>query len=103
MATGLILVDIQNEYFPGGSSHYTLEPGWLNLGIGPAAPVRLEWATYFDAADQAGQSRLFGGIHIQADDFTGRMIGAACGQGAWSLAQAYFAGDAPESAVACRG
>ena len=52
----------------------------------------LEWATYYDAADAAGQSRLFGGIHVQADDFTGRMIGATCGKDAWALARRYFAG-----------
>jgi hypothetical protein len=92
-----------SQYFPGGSSHYTLEPGWLNLGSGPATNVELEWATYFDAADQAGQSRLFGGIHLQADDFTGRVIGAACGQGAWRLAQAYYAGAVPRSPSGCDG
>ena len=52
----------------------------------------LSWATYFDAADQAGQSRLFGGIHFQADDFAGRITGAACGKDAWQLAQRYYAG-----------
>ena len=57
--------------------------------------MRLEWATYFDAADQAGTSRIFGGIHITADDFAGREIGSGCGRDAWSLAQLYYAGDAP--------
>jgi hypothetical protein len=44
--------------------------------------VVLEWGTYADASDQAGQSRLFGGIHVQADDFTGRIIGSTCGKDA---------------------
>jgi hypothetical protein len=90
------------EYFPGGSSRYTLERGSLNLEFGPTADVTLEWATYFDAADQAGQSRLFGGIHIRADDFTGRIIGSACGRAAWALASAYFTGTVPESPLGCR-
>ena len=90
------------EYFPGGSSHYTLEAGALVLESGPTMDVRLEWATYFDAADQAGQSRLFGGIHIQADDFNGRMIGSACGKGAWALALTYFAGAVPDVALGCQ-
>jgi hypothetical protein len=92
-----------SEYFPGGVSHYTLEPGELILEDGPTTAVRLEWATYFDAADQAGQSRLFGGIHIQADDFNGRVIGAACGRDAWLLASAYFAGAVPASPRGCEG
>jgi len=81
-----------SEYFPGGVSGYTIPAQSLKFEKGPTADVRLEWATYYDAADQAGQSRLFGGIHIQADDFNGRLIGAQCGKDAWMLAQRYYAG-----------
>jgi hypothetical protein len=52
----------------------------------------LQWATYFDAADQAGLSRLWGGIHVSVDDLTGRVIGSQCGKDTWSLAQKYFDG-----------
>lgn len=81
-----------SEYFPGGVSGYTIEAGSLKFEVGPSADVRLEWATYYDAADQAGQSRLYGGIHVQADDFMGRTIGAECGLAAWAKAQLYYAG-----------
>ena len=81
-----------SEYFPGGVSGYTIKAGSLKNELGPTTDVRLEWATYYDAADQAGQSRLFGGIHIQADDFTGRIMGSQCGKDAWALAQRYYAG-----------
>jgi hypothetical protein len=64
----------------------------LKFEAGPSADVVLQWATYFDAADSAGISRLYGGIHISADDLTGRRAGAECGQAAWALAQDYFAG-----------
>ena len=40
-----------------------------------ARTLTLQWATYYDAADQAGQSRVWGGIHILADDFAGRIMG----------------------------
>ncbi|MBA3877683.1 MAG: hypothetical protein C0498_12300 [Anaerolinea sp.] len=83
-----------SEYFPGGVSGYTIPAGSLKFEKGPTTDVRLEWATYFDAADQAGQSRLWGGIHIQADDFAGRRIGAQSGREAWALAQRYFDGSA---------
>jgi hypothetical protein len=83
-----------SEYFPGGLSGYTIEPGSLKNELGPSGPVRLEWATYYDAADQAGQSRLYGGIHIEADDLTGRVVGSQCGKDAWLLAQKLFAGQA---------
>jgi len=71
---------------------YTIKAGSLKNEKGPTTDVRLEWATYNDAADLAGQSRLFGGIHIQADDFNGRIIGSQCGTDAWALAQRYYAG-----------
>jgi hypothetical protein len=83
-----------SEYFPGGVSGYTIKANSLKFEKGPTTDVRLEWATYYDAADQAGQSRLWGGIHIQADDFAGRQIGSQCGKAAWILAERYFAGTA---------
>jgi hypothetical protein len=79
-----------SEYFPGGVSGYTINAGSLKFEEGPTTDIRLEWATYFDAADQAGQSRLWGGIHIQADDFNGRIIGSQCGKDAWALAQLLY-------------
>jgi hypothetical protein len=81
-----------SEYFPGGLSESTLKAGSFRIEPGPSADITLEWATYYDAADQAGQSRLFGGIHVQADDFTGRVVGSTCGKDAWALAQRYYAG-----------
>jgi hypothetical protein len=81
-----------SEYFPGGVSGYTIPADSLKFEKGPATDVLLEWATYYDAADQAGQSRLWGGIHIEADDFIGRRLGSECGKDAWALAQRYFAG-----------
>jgi hypothetical protein len=83
-----------NEYFPGGISGYTIKAGSLKFEAGPTTDIRLEWATFYDAADQAGQSRLYGGIHVQVDDFTGRVIGSECGKEAWAKAQQYYSGQA---------
>lgn len=83
-----------SEYFPGGASGYTIKAGSLKFEQGPTTDIRLEWATYYDAADQAGQSRLWGGIHVEVDDFIGRRVGSACGKGAWSVAQHYYDGTA---------
>jgi hypothetical protein len=85
-----------SEYFPGGLSEWPMRVGSLRVEAGPSADVVLQWGTYHDAADQAGQSRLFGGIHVQADDLTGRVIGSQCGLAAWALAQRYFSGTAGE-------
>ena len=81
-----------SEYFPGGLSEWTVKRGSLRVEAGPSADIVLRWATYYDAADQAGQSRLYGGIHVQADDFTGRIVGSTCGKDSWALARRYYAG-----------
>ncbi len=46
--------------------------GDLKHEEGPTKDVDLQWGTYFDAADQAGLSRLILGIHIAPDDLEGR-------------------------------
>jgi hypothetical protein len=79
-----------SPYVPGGIGGYTLEPGWLFFEFGPSEPVEVQWATYFDAADQAGQSRLWGGIHVRQDDYEGRIIGADVGQRAIARASELF-------------
>lgn len=64
-------------------------PGGLETNDGPTPGV-LQWATYFDAADQAGQSRLWGGIHIQPDDLVGRRLGHEAGLGALAKVRSLY-------------
>ena len=66
--------------------------GALEFEFGPSVPVQLQWATYYDAADQAGLSRLYGGIHVPVDDGPGRIVGFSCGIAAWELGLKYFDG-----------
>ncbi|MEL6317891.1 MAG: vanadium-dependent haloperoxidase, partial [Pseudomonadota bacterium] len=49
------------------------------------------------AADQAGLSRLFGGIHFQEGDINGRDLGAEVGQQAFELAQRFIDGTATDA------
>ncbi len=86
-----------SAFFPGGLGEYVITAGSLGFEAGPTTDVTLEWATYYDAADQAGYSRLYGGIHTPSDDFAGRRTGAACGTMAWTLASGYFEGTAGAS------
>jgi hypothetical protein len=83
-----------SEFFPGGLSEWTTEVGELTHEKGPTKDVTLQWATYYDAADQAGISRLYMGIHIPIDDVEGRRIGSTCGRDAWTLALKHFEGSA---------
>ncbi len=83
-----------SPYFPDGLGTYTLEPGYLFFEAGPSAPVQLQWATYYDASDQAGQSRLWGGIHVVHDDRDGRIAGDRVGRLAIDRARVFFEGRA---------
>jgi hypothetical protein len=83
-----------SEYFPGGLGTWTVPVGDLEFEAGPSQDVQLQWATYYDAADQAGLSRLYGGIHIAADDVRGRVMGSECGKDAWQVANRYWDGSA---------
>jgi hypothetical protein len=93
-AAELLTAFTGSEYFPGGIHESTLPAGELIHEEGPDEPITLQWATYRDAADQAGISRLFMGIHITADDVEGRKIGAICGREAWARALSHFDGTA---------
>ena len=90
-----------SPFFPGGMAIYTA-PANTGLGFerGPSQAVTLQWATYYDAADQAGLSRIWGGIHPPVDDFAGRRAGSAAGLGAWSLVQKYFDGSVTSAPIA---
>ena len=83
-----------SEFFPGGLGEWEIRAGSLEFEGGPDDSVVLQWATYADAADEAGRSRLYGGIHVPADDVRGRVMGHETGTKAWALAQQYYDGTA---------
>lgn len=71
--------------FAPGSSRF--EPG-----VTPAAPVELRWATFTEAADEAGLSRRFGGIHFEQGDIDGRMLGRRVGRAVLARGRSYIEG-----------
>lgn len=89
-----------DPFFPGGLHTFTTPQNTLDIELGPTQDVELQWARYYDAADQAGIARLLSGIHIRADDFGGRTAGSAIGVAAYQKAQSYFV---PEPAQALGG
>jgi hypothetical protein len=72
--------------FPEGSS--TIEPGAV-----PAAPVTLSWETFSEAADEAGISRRYGGIHFKRADLVGRAVGRIVAVQVWQKASDLFRGN----------
>jgi hypothetical protein len=84
-----------SPYFPGGFGEFVAPANtYLVFERGPSVEVRLQWASYYDAADEAGNSRRWGGIHVWQDDYNGRRIGAVVGTTATALARTYFDGTA---------
>ncbi|MFP4283171.1 MAG: vanadium-dependent haloperoxidase, partial [Opitutales bacterium] len=82
-----------SPFFPGGMSSFTAPAqDFLEFERGPTEDVTLTWATYFDAADEAGISRLYGGIHVRADDLQGRVMGAYIGRLAFAAVTRHFRG-----------
>jgi len=91
-AAAVILSSITgSEYFPGGLGEFVApKNNFLVFENGPSVDIKLQWATYKDAADQCSLSRIWGGIHPPADDIPGRKIGQLIGEQAYEYASSYF-------------
>ena len=63
-------------------------------GLVPTTDVTLTFPTFSDAANAAGMSRRYGGIHFAQGDLTGRSLGRVIGAAAWTKARTYFDGTA---------
>jgi len=60
----------------------------------PSSDVTLSWATFSDAADEAGQSRIYGGIHFDNANVAGKELGRKVGALVFDKAQRYWTGQA---------
>jgi membrane-associated phospholipid phosphatase len=58
----------------------------------PGRDVLLYWPSFSAAADEAGWSRRYGGIHFPSGDEHARKLGRDIGEDAWAKALTYFNG-----------
>ena len=72
--------------FASGESRF--EPDLI-----PEETVTLEWETFSEAADEAGISRIYGGIHFEDGDLNGRTLGTEIGNNVFEEAQRYINGN----------
>jgi hypothetical protein len=72
----------------------TVPAGWSKVepGLVPARPVTLCWDTFTAAAEEAGMSRLYGGIHFRMGNTVSLVLGEKVGWRVWETARALFAG-----------
>jgi hypothetical protein len=54
--------------------------------------ITLSWNTFSDAAEQAGMSRLYGGIHFMDANVVGQDMGRNVAQKVWDKVQGFFSG-----------
>ncbi len=62
----------------------------------PAQPITLSWSTFTEAADQAGISRRYGGIHFEPADLEARRCGRIVGEQVWEKAMSLINATAPD-------
>ena len=90
-----------SEYFPGGLGSWSVTMNqFLVFEDGPSVSFDLQWATYYDAANESALSRIWGGIHPPMDDGRARLIGQEVGIQAFHCAEGYAF---PEWAEGCGG
>lgn len=84
-----------SSYFPGGLGEFVCPQNqYLVFEEGPSVTIKLQWASYYDAADQSAMSRIWGGIHPGQDDLPSRQIGSVIGVDAYHFAKRLFSGQA---------
>lgn len=79
--------DVCNDSFVVKAGSSLIEPN-----MSPTQSVTLSWPTFSSAAEQAGLSRRYGGIHFEKGDLDGRKLGEQVGKEVWGLAQAFITG-----------
>lgn len=74
----------------------TLAPGSSSVepGVTPAQTVVLSWGTFTEAAQEAGISRVYGGIHFSDGNLNGQAAGTSIGQQVYDRAMEYISGSA---------
>ena len=83
----------------------SFEPGESRFepSITPQETITLSWNTFTEAANEAGISRLYGGIHFEDGDLNGRVLGRQVGQTVFEEAQLYINGEAETATVDFEG
>jgi hypothetical protein len=90
-SSATVLALFTGDDFFGFSTVLPANFGRVEPGI-PLVPTTFSYATFSDAAEEAGLSRLYGGIHFPDDNTTAQGVGYLIGVQAWSKALTYFNG-----------
>ena len=75
-----------------GASYTQPVPLRVEPGLATAAGTVLSWSSFSAAAQEAGESRLYGGIHFYEGNVAGLAMGRKVGAQAFERAQAHWLG-----------
>ena len=76
----------------GASVSFLAGESRFEPGVTPQAPVILDWNRFSEAADEAGISRIYGGIHFSDGDINGRLLGQDVAASVFAQALFYING-----------
>ncbi|MEL7332658.1 MAG: calcium-binding protein, partial [Cyanobacteria bacterium J06560_2] len=89
-AVVLELLSSGNQF--GGEVTFAPGESRFEPGLTPFDSITLAWDTFTAAADEAGLSRLYGGIHFTEGDINGRLLGDDIGAEVFKTAQEFVNG-----------
>uniref|UniRef100_A0A540VG25 Phosphatase PAP2 family protein n=2 Tax=Litorilinea aerophila TaxID=1204385 RepID=A0A540VG25_9CHLR len=87
--------DFNQDGVPDMLGQHIVAIGGNRFESSPAQVIVLQWETFQEAADEAGISRRYGGIHFQDGDLRGRDMGQYVGTQAFDLATKLWRGLSP--------
>ncbi len=90
MASATVLKRFTGSDVFGGSAVAPAGSSRVEPGLVPQVDIKLTWATFSDAANEAGLSRRYGGIHFMEGDMAAREMGVKVGNLVWKKARGYF-------------
>jgi hypothetical protein len=76
----------------GGSTLFRAGSSRIEPGAVPSNDITLSWPTFSDAANQAGLSRRYGGIHFEQGDLDARATGRIAARVVWEKAREHWEG-----------
>ncbi|MEM7756911.1 MAG: vanadium-dependent haloperoxidase [Cyanobacteria bacterium P01_A01_bin.40] len=91
-AAALILKLVTGSNKFGGEVTFKAGDSRFEPGLTPADEVTKAWNTFSQAADEAGESRLYGGIHFSDGDQYGRWLGRKVAHAVYNQGQFYIDG-----------
>ncbi len=89
-AAAEILKKFTGSDFFGHQHSFAAGASRVQPGVTPRTNVSLSWSTFSEAADEAGMSRRYGGIHFVDGDLDSRKYGRRIAKIVWHRVQHHF-------------